>query len=162
MKIRTDFISNSSSTSFILALSEKPKTASELRQLLFNDDKFFIHYDSKYTTQEIADVVFDKLSTREALSSEELIEVVGSGILDGNYGSCLKYDLVCQLCNNNYDKILAMLEELNAVTIEAFTKRYAERKYYEVTFSDNDGDLHACIEHGDTFSQIPHLYINNH
>ena len=41
MKIRNGFVSNSSSSSFIVAFPEKPKSAEHVRKMMFGDETDF-------------------------------------------------------------------------------------------------------------------------
>lgn len=46
MKIRNGFVSNSSSSSFIVSFDKKPSSAEELREILFGDKEYIEHrYD---------------------------------------------------------------------------------------------------------------------
>ena len=45
MKKRLGFVSNSSSSSFIITFDKVPETVEELKELLFEDQEFITKYD---------------------------------------------------------------------------------------------------------------------
>ena len=60
MKIRNGFVSNSSSSSFILMFNEIPKTKEELKTILFNDNTVFLN--TMYSDEAIPiDMVINKI-----------------------------------------------------------------------------------------------------
>ena len=60
MKTRTGFVSNSSSSSFILSFKEKPKSAEDIRKAIFpGQDKFSPNWgDEEYCTKEASEIIF--------------------------------------------------------------------------------------------------------
>ncbi len=78
MKIRNGFVSNSSSSSFIVAIPKKVKTVEQLKEIMFPGQKFISHpYEDgvSITTKKIAETVFKDMeeqipNNRESLLSE--------------------------------------------------------------------------------------------
>ena len=64
MKIRNGFVSNSSSSSFLVMWDKKPKDTEELKNILFGDTKSIgdPNYDNEYTTTELANTLFRDLT----------------------------------------------------------------------------------------------------
>lgn len=61
MKIRQGFVSNSSSSSFVVGFYRKPKDVAELQQLLFQEDQIYPHpYDDE-------GIPVEKVASREKL-----------------------------------------------------------------------------------------------
>lgn len=91
MKIRKGFVSNSSSSSFILALDKKPKSVSEMKELLFGDAEFYYdpYYDEsssyfqnrteKYPTKTVAKTVFEDIKDQKPMTLEDIAEELSSG-----------------------------------------------------------------------------------
>ena len=104
MKIRNGFVSNSSSSSFVIALDTNPMemTMEELRTLLFGEQELFAKYDYAFTTKDLAQTILKDIQEcheREEketswgynancfegkLSKEGLIETICSGDFDGS------------------------------------------------------------------------------
>ena len=64
MKIRNGFVSNSSSSSFLVMWDKKPKDTEELKNILFGDTKSIgdPYSDNGYTTTELANTLFRDLT----------------------------------------------------------------------------------------------------
>lgn len=83
MKSRSGFVSNSSSSSFIIGFDTKPKSAAELRKLLFDGMEFVQYYDKSYSTVEISERIFNDLKGERPASLSTIIETVRSGHFPG-------------------------------------------------------------------------------
>lgn len=101
MKIRTSFVSNSSSSSFVVAFKKKPKTDLELLSILFPLDK------SNYRTGVVADwedasvdalsaatIIWEQLKDQKELTKDEILEEIESGWFEGHpvYNNNYYYD----------------------------------------------------------------------
>ena len=58
MKRREGFISNSSSSSFLVAFDKIPTSVEELQKMLFGDYERYGYYEKSYSTKEISEIVF--------------------------------------------------------------------------------------------------------
>jgi len=83
MKSRSGFVSNSSSSSFIIGFETKPKSAAELCRLLFDDMEFVQYYDKAFSTTDIANIIFEDLKGERAASAHKILETVASGYFPG-------------------------------------------------------------------------------
>ena len=91
MKIRQGFVSNSSSSSFIVFFPKKPKTAKEMKELLYGDlDKTRRYYaeDEPFDTLQLASIVFEDLKKQKPMTLDEIKETMDSWYYpDLDYGS---------------------------------------------------------------------------
>jgi len=167
MKTRKGFVSNSSSSSFIIGFEKKPKTPEELQELMFpNEEQFFHPYDEcSYPVKKIAEYVFEDVSKARQLNKPSLREALNCGYIDGapdyftytegaKYGTPKYQDAV-----KKHDEASAKFLEKLAQEIEATTKGL---KLYNVNYSDNDGRLECALEHGDVFNNIYNFRISCH
>jgi hypothetical protein len=79
MKIRTGFVSNSSSSSFIVIFDKKPKSKEEVKKLLFpnkNDDDCLKCYDNSIPIGQITETVFKDLSNSKKVTQKELFALL--------------------------------------------------------------------------------------
>jgi len=75
MKIRMGFVTNSSSSSFIVAFDKVPNSWEEVLEMLFDADKATVsEYDLSMGTKEVAQIVFDDISKQTPNNLEELKE----------------------------------------------------------------------------------------
>lgn len=81
MKIRTGFVSNSSSSSFVVAFPRKPESIADIKEFLFGDrdaDGSVTYYDYNVTMDEVARQVFNDMQS-VAMTTEEITEELNSG-----------------------------------------------------------------------------------
>lgn len=177
MKTRTGFVSNSSSSSFIVAFNKKLEDYSdeELKISLFGTDGSVVreHYGSRLLET-------DKLIEEVKNSAEEIfIEKDGSflskQISDRCYFGADYWEALEQAkrigfsfevdSRAYYAEADRIAKELSKVTMKDFLEEVKEINenpvYYYFSFSD-ETSIGNFLEHGDIFRNYPHRIENNH
>jgi hypothetical protein len=181
MKIRNGFVSNSSSSSFVVVFPREPKSATDVKDILFKDEKYFYDpYDSstKWTTEKVSEIVWKDICNQKKNDIETALEVMESyGYGDSDAPDYDKYGIVWG--SDDYDEKIEKYE--NDCIIYAkkkFKELYNPRKeklrklndesyepcdaLYIFEYSDNDGSLNCAMEHGNLFNKLKHYRISKH
>ena len=187
MKIRSGFVSNSSSSSFVVAFDKLPKHIDELQKTLFGDEQSWSMYDYKFDTRSISEVVLrDIRAQQEQLpySIEELADDLCNEAYQEMYYIRKPLDIpgMMHLGLTTSDPIRAHWYEFekgperDAEQVaqekelqdrqEAMAKEFMDKNKGKVilrfVYSDNDGKLFTVMEHGDIFQKLSHVRISNH
>lgn len=173
MKTRTGFVSNSSSSSFIIGFDKKPESSSEMKEALFFNKEHKVHpyayggmrsEDVLIPTSKIADTVFLDIEDQEPLTEEKMAEVMGSGWDDDAPDS--EYYVKVKFGSEEYDKQWGEFEKASEEYYMKKTKEFLEankgKVFFEVTYSDNEGTYFCALEHGNIFESIVHIRISQH
>ena len=173
MKIRAGFVSNSSSSSFIVALVHKPQSVEDLRKMLFGEKEyhhnFFSYGDepSNIPTKDIAQTVFCKIKKKATI--KDMIESISCGWFN-DYCDCPgRYDIHEDLNFNatdkkDFDKLWDMEHKENnkraKAIIDMFRKQHKNKYYVIMPFSDNNGE--SMEEHSGIFDEIAYIKTSYH
>jgi len=164
MKIRLGFVSNSSSSSFLVSFENEPKNKDEMAKLLFGKDYLDQLYVDPYNEEswpccDVASIVWNDFKDKKPLSMGEMVEVVVCGYFDGkpDYPHGIGFD---------NDKIEEYHKECD-LAAKGFLNNFIKRlpnKYniYSFNYSDNDSSLGSAMEHGYLFRRLKHLGISYH
>lgn len=157
MKTRTCFVSNSSSSSFIVFFKDTPQSVEELQTLLFDDEKELKVFSSipSFPTSQIAETVFKDMENGKAKKEDVLRS------FERNYLS----NFALRNIDEGYVE-----EDWDKAEKEA--SREAEKYYEKMTYlhGDNiylfnycdDTDYQAVLEHGDIFYNLYNIQISHH
>jgi len=87
MKIRNGFVSNSSSSSFVVGFEKVPATVEELMGMMFDENRDSVslgyYEDGDYHTYEIAERVFIDMQGQERVDREYFEKVISEGWFEG-------------------------------------------------------------------------------
>ena len=168
MKIRNGFVSNSSSSSFIVAFSKKPETADDVHKMMFGGTKLraLNYYDYNSDTVQISEQVFRDI--KEA-SVKEMTKSLSCGWFDGRVDSYEKtkhlsyqvpeerkeIDKIYNDCDEQNDKIAANI-------VKKFQADNKESFFVVFEYGDHDGAFFSIMEHGGIFDKLGHIQTSYH
>jgi hypothetical protein len=163
MKIRTSFVSNSSSSSFVVAFKKIPRTIKEIQEMLFKPGQEL--YSSPYTentwpVEEIAGIVFGDMKGKLPLTVFEISELA-SECSDVDSEDFLlpgekKYGQV------DWPKYEAACKEAGQKIGQEFIDKNSDSYFFEFEYADENGAQGSAMEHGDLFEQMPYFRISHH
>ncbi len=169
MKIRMGFVSNSSSSSFVIALEEFPRSAKEIQKVLFGDRKNLMSSyedrESEFTCEEAAQRVYsDIVSSKIPLTYEELLEECDDLGYDNKLYNSKKFQIKSESGKIEID-YAAIQEEINKrskVIVDKFVQQNKGKFFYEFTYGDENGAFESALEHSDIFSNVPNITMSRH
>jgi len=171
MKTRNGFVSNSSSSSFIVGFPKGMSLTKEsIREYLFKPEQKFIDcYDDEPSSVSVETAA--EIIARDMVPCplEKLHEELGGWTYESDEP---KYDNFRIPVEGKREWDWKCDEKAYDLAVEKFEKAYSERiikkldaehnDLYVLNFSDNDGSTYAILEHGNTFNNIPSIVINHH
>lgn len=184
MKIRKGFVSNSSSSSFVVAFPHKPETVEGLKEMMFGKQDW--HYDwiskSDVPTLTIAEKVFAKVG--EKVTNEDVFESIRGGWFGDYYGlpgyadewddpeykaidkrldgvpEDKKQGLRLEMQRKFWDKYSEINDKRARDIANTFLDVYKDRHIAVMVFSDNKGE--AVEEHTGIFERLQHIRTSYH
>ncbi len=180
MKVRIGFVSNSSSTSFIIAFAHKPKSVADLKEMMFGKQEW--HYTGIYgsedankdiSTQTIVAAVFKDIK-RKATKKQIFESLIG-----GYFGPYMIPELFPGMHMSNtkglsyqnkedrkeIDRIHKESDDINnarALAIaEAFRKGHDDKYITILRYHDNTA-FGSILEHSNIFERTDHIGTSYH
>jgi hypothetical protein len=190
VKIRDGFVSNSSSSSFVVCFPKKPESVEEVQKLVFGDKKIFGNpypgrdEEGGWPTSQVAETIWNDLKDQEPMTPEQMSEEMG----DYMFG-----EFVVAYTRNNphpespdwpdgmwddktpkktkdkmraeYDAAYAEYDKKRTAWAAAVTEAFQKQHpgvYFKFHYSDNDGSYFSALEHGHLFDRLPHCQISHH
>jgi hypothetical protein len=179
VKIRTGFVSNSSSSSFIVAFPHKPKDVEDVKKMLFGKNEW--HYagflgdtEGEVPVFPITEKVFHRI--KKEATREDSIDSIANGYFDGYMnilpGHADYYDdpeyksLECDKKEETL-KRMAIYEKYNKINrkraediVDAFMEVNKNKFIVVMSFSDMDGE--SIEEHTGIFNRLQHIQTSYH
>ena len=162
MKIRRGFVSNSSSSSFVVIFNKIPKTAKELKIILFGDKREF----GQYSVRAVSEAIFREMeSPIDAVTAVQIYDdsIYGDSIYEEAKSLPFDADTEAKELAIWHEGQRRQAMKMASDEAKAFLVKVPEGgAIYTFEFSDEDGDFWGTIEHGGVFEKLEHKQISHH
>jgi len=184
MKTRVGFVSNSSSSSFIIQFPRIPKDLQDLKDMLFTPFqqlKGVSVRDEHATANQLAEIVLKDIEDQKETASkeniEEFFEINDYGYHVGtatgklnycntprrkNYESDEKFHEAYDAYQIERKEIQKRLEDVGLTKLEDWQTNHPEGFVLIAYYSDSDGTPYYVLENGNVFRNIEHIYLETH
>lgn len=164
MKIRTGFVSNSSSSSFVVGFKTIPRSIEDVKKMLFGDREWYLapYGDEKYTTERVAETVFNDMKGKLPLTRKAFIKAT-EDMADVDWDD-KRFKIKGKNSHDitDWDKLHKFQQEESAKLAEEFLEKNEDYYFYEFSYADENGSYDGALEHGDLFAKLPHISISHH
>ncbi len=188
MKIRQGFVSNSSSSSFVVAFPREPKSVEDVKEMLFDSEqKMFANPYAEYQhlvergavkgwpVEQIALTVWNDIQDQKSNDKKAMRESVNNGWFEDfedlpgcydDWKETMKLDWSKPSDREQIDELYAFANKENKKRAKKIIERLLEKNpnasFYVFEYSDNDGDYFCAMEHGDVFEKLDGIRTSYH
>jgi hypothetical protein len=176
MKIRNGFVSNSSSSSFIVIFPRIPKSAKDVKNMLFKpNQKIYkgLYDDDKYTIEEVAETVWKDIQEQKVNDIELAIDELSRLSYDGDSEEPKYEDFQDSNGKTDWEQYDKACEKFGKKRFKEFfnvrknklkklNNEHVDDVFYIFEYSDNNGSYFTALEHGNLFKNLKHIRINKH
>ena len=191
MKIRQGFVSNSSSSSFVVAFPRKPADEDDCRKIVFGEKRIFGNpyawgdEEGGWHTAEIADRIFHDLKNQTPLTKEQVLEELASSYVyedeDGSWAQPIagapEYPHVdhtrfkLEWDDPGYKEAYTKAWEKHDADLKAWSRKLTDKLmsragkdavYFRFEYEDHNGPMETAMEHGGVFRNLPSYRISHH
>jgi len=162
MKTRHGFVSNSSSSSFVVGFNSVPQTQEELKQLLFGDKKAISMYGYGITTEKASKIIWDDLQGQQPLTFKQIVKEISCNWFEDLEPSHQMYKMPPEEREKEYANYRKRVKvRATEIAKKMVDESGDDTKFFRFHYEDhtNDGTV---LEHGPTFETVPHYRISNH
>ena len=164
MKIRNGFVSNSSSSSFIVALPSTPESAKEMEALLFpkniGGEIEHPYCDETYPTSVVAKTVFGDLG--DAINRAEMVSQIDSGWFEGRPELPDTWEMPLEDRLTVWDNDSLLSRQAASALALKFLISNQGCVFHVWSYADGDGPYFSTLEHGGIFNALPHIRVSHH
>jgi len=168
MKIRNGFVSNSSSSSFIVAFDREPESPDDIKEMLFKGKDKIVLCGQEYDSDKISEIVFR--DSTFCVSDQDILDAISN---NGFYfGDDEISEFVPKLLSirESYNEDMRKLFDIMAGSeddsyLNEYESFYNENKGKCIrgfSYSDEGGGICSALEHGGIFDNISHRKYNHH
>lgn len=180
MKIRNGFVSNSSSSSFLIAFNKVPESREDIKEFLFKDQKesdYIAGYDRNLPVSEAIDRIWYVIKNESKIFNS--IESFFPNDIENNFDNAWHEDIIQEVDRRGFSRKndhAAYFDEVSRVYVEKqiesfneYMKPFITSRFFEnggvmieVCFSDEGGYPDSIIEHSDIFREVPCQICSHH